>query len=120
MYLIIIIVLYNIKLKLEGYLQQQRDGAQLSDDQLFAASKFNEVLCTLDFARNLKKQLTSLLTMTKQKKTNTEREKLPAKVDGKIKEVLIFQVNLLEFLDSFYLYTHFELLIKHKICAIFF
>lgn len=106
MYFITIIVLFNIKLKLEGYLQQQRNGAQLSDDQLFAASKFNEVLSTLDFARNLKKQLSSLLTMTKQKKTNTEGEKLPVKVDGKIKEVLIFQVNLLEFLGFVYLHTH--------------
>lgn len=119
MYLFIIIVLFNIKLKLEGYLQQQRNGAQLSDDQLFAASKFNEVLCTLDFARNLKKQLSSLLTMTKQKKTNTEGEKLPVKVDGKIKEVLIFQVNLLEFLDFVYLYTHLNYLLNIKYVLFF-
>jgi len=83
------------KLKLEGYLQQQRDGAQLSDDQLLAASKFNEVVSTLDFARNLKNQLSSLLITNKQKKHNTDVEKLPIKVDSKIKEVLIFQ-NILE------------------------
>lgn len=82
-----------MQLKLDGYLQQQRDGAQLSEDQLLAASKFNEVASTLDFARNLKKQLISLLASTKQKKTNTDKEKLPTKVDAKIKEVLIFQVN---------------------------
>lgn len=65
---------------------------------MIAASKFNEVLSTLDFARNLKKQLSSLLTTTKQKKHNTDVEKLPPKVDGKIKEVLIFQVNNLKLL----------------------
>lgn len=81
---------------MEGYLQQQREGIQLSDDQLIAASKFNEVLSTLEFARNLKKQLSSLLTSTKQKKHNIEVEKLPTKVDSKIKEVLIFQVNYLK------------------------
>jgi len=84
-----------VQLKLDGYLQQQRDGAQLSEDQLIAASKFNEVASTLDFARNLKKQLSSLLASTKQKKTNTDKEKLPTKVDAKIKEVLIFQVSWL-------------------------
>jgi len=65
----------------------------LSDDQLLAASKFNEVVSTLDFARNLKNQLSSLLITNKQKKHNTDVEKLPIKVDSKIKEVLIFQVN---------------------------
>lgn len=65
----------------------------MSDDQLTAASKFNEVLSTLDFARNLKKQLSSLLTTKKQKKHNVDGEKLPTKIDSKIKEVLIFQVN---------------------------
>lgn len=87
--------MYYVQLKLDGYLQQQRDGAQLSEDQLIAASKFNEVASTLDFARNLKKQLSSLLASTKQKKTNTDKEKLPTKVDAKIKEVLIFQVSWL-------------------------
>lgn len=62
----------------------------MSDDQLTAASKFNEVVSTLDFARNLKKQLSSLLTT---KKHNVDGEQLPTKIDSKIKEVLIFQVN---------------------------
>lgn len=54
------------------------------------------MVSTLEFARNLKKQLSSLLTTTKQKKHNTDVEKLPTRVDGKIKEVLIFQVNYLK------------------------
>lgn len=54
------------------------------------------MLSTLDFARNLKKQLSSLLTTSKQKKHNTDGEKLPNKIDSKIKEVLIFQVNNLK------------------------
>lgn len=65
----------------------------MSDDQLIAASKFNEVVSTLEFARNLRKQLSSLLTTTKQKKHITDGEKLTPKIDSKIKEVLIFQVN---------------------------
>ncbi|XP_050439093.1 caprin-2-like [Adelges cooleyi] len=86
------------KIKLEGYLQQQREGIQLSDDQLVAASKFNEVLSTLEFARNLKKQLNSIYTSSKQKKINVVEEKSeqrPIKFDNIIKEVLIFQ-NILQ------------------------
>jgi len=65
---------------------------QLSDDQLLAASKFNEVVSTLDFARNLKDQLNTLLITAKQIKNSTNGEKLPTKVDNKIKQVLNFQV----------------------------
>ncbi|XP_025198140.1 caprin-2-like [Melanaphis sacchari] len=83
------------KLKLEGYLQQQEEGVQLSDDQLLAASKFSEVVSTLDFARNLKDQLNTLLITAKQIRNSTNGEKLPTKVDSKIKQVLNFQ-NILE------------------------
>uniref|UniRef100_A0A2S2NV12 Caprin-2 n=1 Tax=Schizaphis graminum TaxID=13262 RepID=A0A2S2NV12_SCHGA len=83
------------KLKLEGYLQQQDEGVQLSDDQLLAASKFSEVVSTLDFARNLKNQLNTLLITAKQIRNSTNGEKLPTKVDSKIKQVLNFQ-NILE------------------------
>jgi len=86
------------KLKLEGYLQQQRNGQQLlTGEQLSAASKYNEVTSNLDFAKNLKKQLSSLVATTKQKKKHIvdDEEKLPVKVDSKIKEVLIFE-NILE------------------------
>ncbi|KAL4134874.1 hypothetical protein QTP88_006570 [Uroleucon formosanum] len=83
------------KLKLEGYLQQQEEGVQLSDDQLLAASKFNEVVSTLDFARNLKDQLNTLLTTAKQIKNSTNGDKLPTNVDSKIKQVLNFQ-NILD------------------------
>ncbi|XP_026820073.1 caprin-2-like [Rhopalosiphum maidis] len=83
------------KLKLEGYLQQQQEGVQLSDDQLLAASKFSEVVSTLDFARNLKDQLNTLLITAKQIRNSTNGEKLPTKVDSKIKQVLNFQ-NILE------------------------
>jgi len=65
---------------------------QLSDDQLLAASKFNEVVSTLDFARNLKDQLNTLLITAKQIRNGTNGEKLPIKVDNKIKQVLNFQV----------------------------
>lgn len=64
----------------------------MSDDQLLAASKFNEVVSTLDFARNLKDQLNTLLITAKQIKKKTNDEKLPTKVDNKIKQVLNFQV----------------------------
>ncbi|CAI6352730.1 unnamed protein product [Macrosiphum euphorbiae] len=83
------------KLKLEGYLQQQEEGVQLSDDQLLAASKFNEVVSTLDFARNLKDQLNTLLITAKQNRNATNGDKLPTNVDSKIKQVLNFQ-NILE------------------------
>lgn len=85
------LLFYITQLKLEGYLQQ-RNGTLLSDDQLLAASKFNEVITTLNFARNFKNQLSNLLSTTKTKKHNTDAEKL-IKIDDKIKEVLIFQVN---------------------------
>lgn len=64
----------------------------MSDDQLLAASKFNEVVSTLDFARNLKDQLNTLLTTAKQIKNSTNGDKLPTNVDSKIKQVLNFQV----------------------------
>jgi len=83
------------KLKLEGYLQRQQEGVQLSDDQLLAASKFSEVVSTLDFARNLKDQLNTLLITAKQIRNSTNGDKLPTRVDSKIKQVLNFQ-NILE------------------------
>jgi len=64
----------------------------LSDDQLLAASKFNEVVSTLDFARNLKNQLNALLITAKQNRNSTNGDKLPTNVDSKIKQVLNFQV----------------------------
>jgi len=64
----------------------------LSDDQLLAASKFSEVVSTLNFARNLKDQLNTLLTTAKQIRNSTNGEKIPTKVDSKIKQVLNFQV----------------------------
>lgn len=64
----------------------------MSDDQLLAASKFSEVVSTLDFARNLKDQLNTLLITAKQIRNSTNSEKLPTKVDSKIKQVLNFQV----------------------------
>lgn len=64
----------------------------MSDDQLLAASKFSEVVSTLDFARNLKDQLNTLLITAKQIRNSTNGEKIPTKVDSKIKQVLNFQV----------------------------
>lgn len=64
----------------------------MSDDQLLAASKFNEVVSTLDFARNLKDQLNTLLITAKQNRNATNGDKLPTNVDSKIKQVLNFQV----------------------------
>lgn len=66
----------------------------LTGEQLSAASKYNEVVSNLDFAKNLKKQLNSLVATTKQKKNINDNEKVPIKVDSKIREVLIFQVNV--------------------------
>lgn len=64
----------------------------MSDDQLLAASKFNEVVSTLDFARNLKDQLNTHLITAKQIRNSTNGEKLPTNIDSKIKQVLNFQV----------------------------
>lgn len=84
------------KIKLEGYLQQRNGPQLLTGEQLSAASKYNEVISNLDFAKNLKKQLTSLVTTTRQKKKHLDdKENLPINVYSKIKEVLIFQ-NILE------------------------
>jgi len=61
---------------------------------LSAASKYNEVISNLEFAKNLKNQLNSLVVTKLKKKHVDDKEKVPVPVtvDSKIKEVLIFQV----------------------------
>lgn len=81
----------SVQLKLEGYIQHLHGGVKLTEDQLLAVSKLSEVTGTLDFARNLKKQLGSLIT-TKPKKVLNPVVVVEEKLNTKIKEVLIFQV----------------------------
>lgn len=80
----------------------------MTGEQLSAASKYNEVISNLDFAKNLRKQLNSLVTTTRQKKKHLDdKENVPIKVYGKVKEVLIFQVNYF-ILAVLNIYTNYQ------------
>ncbi|KAJ8971430.1 hypothetical protein NQ314_000686 [Rhamnusium bicolor] len=50
------------KSKLESYKELQNAGKELNADQKTAVAKFNEVINTLDFARDLSKQFLSIAT----------------------------------------------------------
>ncbi|CAH0560846.1 unnamed protein product [Brassicogethes aeneus] len=82
------------KSKLESYKELQNAGKTLNDDQKTAVAKFNEVIQTLDFARDLCKQFIGIVAVTeKEAKKQAKREaalKNQAEL-ARLREILLVQ-----------------------------
>ncbi|KAJ9598514.1 hypothetical protein L9F63_010804, partial [Diploptera punctata] len=80
--------------KIESYREEQKNGKDLNSDQLAAVAKYDEVLQTLDFARDLCKQFTGIaVDAAKQQKKQARKEALEKAQQEivKIKEILLIQ-----------------------------
>lgn len=86
--------------KLESYRDTEKSGKELSNEQRLAVAKYDEVMQTLDFAREFHKQILQIATLSekelkkKQKKDETAKRQNEV---NKIREVLLIQdiLNLL-------------------------
>lgn len=81
--------------KIETYREEQTLGKDLNTDQLNAISKYNEVLQTLDFARDLCKQIHVVASDAAKQQKKQARKEAQEKAQqelAKVKEILIVQV----------------------------
>lgn len=82
------------KAKLESYKQLQNSGKDLNQDQKTAIAKYNEVVQTLEFARDLCKQFLGIATVSEKEAKKQARKEISAKSHSelaKIREVLLVQ-----------------------------
>jgi hypothetical protein len=82
--------------KIESYREEQKNGKDLNSDQLTAVAKYEEVLQTLEFSRDLCKQYNGIaIDAAKQLKRQTRKEALEKAQQEvmKVKEILIVQVS---------------------------
>lgn len=85
-----------VQARLDGYRDLQKSGKELHNEQLQAVAKYDEVVQTLEFSRDLYKQFLSISTETsKQQKKQARKEALEKTQQeiAKFKEILIIQVN---------------------------
>ncbi|KAF5308890.1 hypothetical protein FQR65_LT00590 [Abscondita terminalis] len=80
--------------KLESYRQLQNSGKDLNQDQKTAIAKYEEVVQTLEFARDLCKQFLGIAVVSEKEAKKQARKELAAKSHSelaKIREVLLVQ-----------------------------
>lgn len=80
--------------RLDGYRDLQKNGKELHNEQLLAVAKYDEVIQTLEFSRDLYKQFLSISTeCTKQQKKQARKEALEKTQQeiAKFKEILVIQ-----------------------------
>lgn len=87
-------ILSRLQGKLESYRELEKSGKELSADKKVAILKYDEVTMTLEFSRELAKQIEKIINNTekdqkkKQKKDETSKKQNET---SKIREVLIIQ-----------------------------
>ncbi|KAB0799382.1 hypothetical protein PPYR_07262 [Photinus pyralis] len=82
------------KSKLESYRQLQDSGKDLNQDQKTAIAKYEEVVQTLEFARDLCKQFVGIAAVSEKEAKKQARKEVAAKSHSelaKIREVLLVQ-----------------------------
>lgn len=82
------------KSKLESYRQLQDSGKDLNQDQKTAIAKYEEVVQTLEFARDLCKQFLGIASVSEKEAKKQARKEIAAKSHSelaKIREVLLVQ-----------------------------
>uniref|UniRef100_A0A1A9WCU0 Caprin-1 dimerization domain-containing protein n=1 Tax=Glossina brevipalpis TaxID=37001 RepID=A0A1A9WCU0_9MUSC len=91
------------KTKLESYRSIQASGKELSSDQRAAVAKYDAVIATLEFARDLVKQMQQFTKDAEKEQKKQARKDMIAKAQAetvKIREVLIIQNILSCFTDD--------------------
>jgi len=102
----------SFQAKLDVYRADDQRGKELNDDQKLAISKYEEVLQTLDFARELSGQFKTLIVEEdKTKKKLLKKEQLEkAKSEAqKLAQVLEIQVRFSFCFFIFYFFIIFDL-----------
>lgn len=82
------------KAKLESYRELQNSGKELNQDQKTAVARFDEVVQTLEFARDICKQFVSLAASSEKDAKKQARKETAAKSQAelaKVREVLLVQ-----------------------------
>lgn len=80
--------------KLESYRELQNAGKELNADQKTAVAKFNEVINTLDFARDLCKQFLGIASATEKEAKKLAKKEAAAKYQAdlaRLREILLVQ-----------------------------
>ncbi|KAJ8947517.1 hypothetical protein NQ318_004994 [Aromia moschata] len=70
--------------KLESYRELQNAGKELNADQKTAVAKFNEVINTLDFARDLCKQFLGIATVSEKEVKKLAKKEAAAKYQAEL------------------------------------
>ncbi|XP_071445554.1 caprin-1-like isoform X1 [Hetaerina americana] len=86
------------KVKLEAYKEEQKNGKELNSDQFSAVAKYDEVIQTLEFARELSKNFNGIASdAAKALKKQQRKEQLERSQQeiNRIKEILVIQEVLL-------------------------
>ncbi|XP_056642240.1 caprin homolog [Diorhabda sublineata] len=82
------------KSKLESYKDLQNAGKELNADQKTAVAKFNEVISTLDFARDLCKQFLGIAVASEKEAKKVAKKEAAAKYQAelaRLREILLVQ-----------------------------
>ncbi|KAG5882110.1 hypothetical protein JTB14_016873 [Gonioctena quinquepunctata] len=82
------------KSKLESYKELQNAGKELNADQKTAVAKFNEVINTLDFARDLCKQFLGIAVASEKEAKKIAKKEAAAKYQAelaRLREILLVQ-----------------------------
>lgn len=88
---------FCLQSRLEQYREEQKKGKELNGDQLAAVSKYDEVIQTLEFAKDLSKQFNILAVDTGKQLKKQQRKEQAERLQqeqNRIKEILIVQVSI--------------------------
>lgn len=81
-------------MKLESYRELQNSGKDLNQDQKVAVAKYDEVVQTLDFARDLCKQFQTIAAVADKESKKVARKEASARSQqeiAKVREILLVQ-----------------------------
>lgn len=87
-------ILFIFQSKLESYKELQNAGKELNADQKTAVAKFNEVISTLDFARDLCKQFLGIAACSEKEAKKSAKKESAAKYQAdlaRLREILLVQ-----------------------------
>lgn len=83
-----------LQVKLESYRELQNSGKDLNQDQKVAVAKYDEVVQTLDFARDLCKQFQSIAAVADKEAKKVARKEASVRSQqevAKVREILLVQ-----------------------------
>lgn len=75
---------------MESYRELQNSGKDLNQDQKTAVARYDEVVQTLEFARDICKQFSSIATSSEKEAKKLARKEAAAKSQGELAKVIIY------------------------------